>query len=154
MQIQELTKTSPLYPKEWELLPDAPMTVQYVGDISLLKTRKFTVVGSRKTPMAALKTGEEIGKGLSGAFTLVTGAADGGDTAAMEGALKAGGKVICVLAGGFSALPQANYPLMQRIMERGSLANPFICSDRVLEDKLIAVVVCNTANSISGYSAK
>ena len=125
MQIQELTNNSPLYPKEWELLPDAPMTAQYVGDISLLNTRKFTVVGSRKTPMAALKTGEEIGRGLSGVFTLVTGAADGGDTAAMEGALKAGGKVICVLAGGFSALPQANYPLMQRIMERGLMISPY-----------------------------
>lgn len=125
MQIQELTKTSPLYPKEWELLPDAPMTVQYVGDISLLKTRKFTVVGSRKTPTAALKTGEEIGKGLSGVFTLVTGAADGGDTAAIEGTLKAGGKVICVLAGGFSAIPQANYPLMKRIMEKGLMISPY-----------------------------
>lgn len=125
MQIQEIDKNSPYYPKEWAMLPDAPKTVQYAGDISLLTTRKFTVVGSRKTPMAALKTGEEIGKVLSSAFTLVTGAADGGDTAAIEGALKAGGKVICVLAGGFSAIPQANYPLMQRIMERGLMLSPY-----------------------------
>lgn len=125
MQIQELTKTSSLYPKEWEQLSVAPLTVEYVGDISLLNTRKFTVVGSRKTPMAALKTGEEIGKDLSRAFTLVTGAADGGDTAAIEGALKVGGKVICVLAGGFSSIPQVNYPLMQRIMERGLMISPY-----------------------------
>ena len=125
MQIQEIDNTSSYYPKEWATLPAAPKTVQYAGDISLLTTRKFTVVGSRKTPMAALKTGEEIGKVLSSAFTLVTGAADGGDTAAIEGALKAGGKVICVLAGGFSAIPQANYPLMQRIMERGLMLSPY-----------------------------
>lgn len=125
MKILEIDKASVAYPKEWLALADAPTTVQYAGDISLLSTRKFTVVGSRRTPAAALKTGEEIGKGLASAFTLVTGAADGGDYAAAEGALRAGGKVICVLAGGFAAIPQGNYPLMQAIMERGLMLSPY-----------------------------
>ena len=104
-------KGDSLYPTALNGWSGAPEKLQAAGDISLLKTRLFTVVGSRRTPMSALKAGAEIVKGVADAFTIVTGAADGGDTAAIEGALSAGGKVICVLAGGFSAVPQNNLPL-------------------------------------------
>ena len=113
------------YPKALLGLDNAPKQLQAVGDMSLLQSRLFTVVGSRRTPMAALKAGAEIVKGITGAFTIVTGAADGGDTAAIEGALSAGGKVICVLAGGFSAVPQSNLPLLKRVAENGLLLSPY-----------------------------
>lgn len=125
MNVVEIVKGAAAYPSEWADLSDAPDRLQCVGEIGLLATRKFTVVGSRRTPVAALRLGEEIGKTLATAYTLVSGAADGGDTAAIEGALKAHGKVICVLAGGLSAIPQANYPLMRAIMERGLLVSPY-----------------------------
>ena len=113
------------YPKALLGLANAPQKLQAVGDISLLQSRLFTVVGSRRTPVAALKAGAEIVKGIVGAFTIVTGAADGGDTAAIEGALSVGGKVICVLAGGFSAVPQSNLPLLKRVKENGLLLSPY-----------------------------
>ena len=125
MQINLLDVYSPIYPKEWLSLPDAPQTLWYVGDISLLQAKKFTIVGSRRTPVAALKTAGEIAKDLSAVYTIVSGAADGGDTAAVEGALSAKGKVICILAGGMSAMPQSNYRMMQEIMQNGLLLSPY-----------------------------
>lgn len=108
------------YPKEWLDFTDAPETLYAVGNLSLLKRRKLTVVGSRRTPANALKLGANIAKELCGTFVIVTGTADGGDTAAIEGGL-AGGGVICVLAGGFSAIPQSNLALLERVAKEGLL---------------------------------
>jgi DNA processing protein len=57
--------------------------------------------------------------------TIVTGTADGGDGAAIEGALSGNGRVICVLAGGFSALPQASLQLLNEVAKRGLLLSPY-----------------------------
>ncbi|MBQ8405574.1 MAG: DNA-protecting protein DprA [Clostridia bacterium] len=122
-QLISLSKTDEAYPQEWRLMPDAPQTVYALGDISLLKERKLTVVGSRTTPANALKLGEKIVMELTSEFVIVTGTADGGDSAAAEGALQSG-RIIALLAGGFSALPQGNLPLMERIAKHGLLLSP------------------------------
>lgn len=122
--LTEIEFSSADYPSAWKELADAPKRVYALGDISLLKEEKFAVVGSRRTPQNALKLGEEIAKTLSKAFVIVTGVADGGDTAAIEGALQGGGKVICLLAGGFSALPQYNIPLLERVAKKGLILSP------------------------------
>ena len=119
--IQTLSVQHPLYPKEWKILSDFPEKLYFVGNIELLGQRKFTIVGSRTTPVNALKTGTEISKALSQAFVIVTGTADGGDAAAIEGGVMGGGRIICVLAGGFSALPQNNLPLLERVVRTGGL---------------------------------
>ena len=122
-----ISQTQAEYPQEWQGLPDAPKTIYAFGDISLLKSRKITIVGSRAIPPHALKLGEKISQDLSRAFTIVTGTAEGGDSAAIEGALKANGKVICLLAGGFSAMPQNNLDLLRNVAKHGLLlsVHPF-----------------------------
>ncbi len=122
--IREIPFQSAEYPREFEALSKPPESLYAVGNISLLQTRKFTVVGSRRTTAAALKLGAEVCKELSTSFTLVTGVADGGDSAVIEGALQGGGNIVCVLAGGFSSIPQGNYPLLKRVVERGLLLSP------------------------------
>ena len=82
-----ITRASALYPKEWLNETDAPFVLYAKGDSSLLSTEKFCIVGSRRTPASALKTGEKISKELSNKFTILTGVADGGDVAVIEGAL-------------------------------------------------------------------
>ena len=127
MQEDKLTTipiTDERYPKEWKDLPNAPKTLQCYGDTALLLKRKLTVVGSRQTPISALKTGGKIVEKLSQAFVIVTGTADGGDVTAIESALNVG-KVICVLAGGFSALPQNLLPLLKKVGEKGLLLSPY-----------------------------
>ena len=123
--IVEIPVSSPDYPVEWKGLPDAPPVIYARGNIALLRERKFTVVGARRTPAPALKLGARICKELSNGVAIVTGTADGGDGAAIEGALSGGGKVICVLAGGFSALPQANVQLLGEVAKRGLLISPY-----------------------------
>jgi DNA processing protein len=71
-----------------------------------------------------LKTGEKIAQELSGKFTVLTGVADGGDTAAIEGALKGSKRVICLLAGGYSSIPKGNFSLMRAVEEQGLLLAP------------------------------
>jgi len=112
------------YPAEWLDVKDAPETLYAVGDISLLHGRKFVIVGSRRTPAYALKLGAQIASDLSDTFVITTGTADGGDSAAIEGALRSGGRVICLLAGGFSSMPQGNLSLLQRVAENGLLLSP------------------------------
>lgn len=123
MEIRAIEQNSPYYPVEWQKLADKPQTLFAVGDIELLKTRKLTVVGSRRTPKNALVLGENIAKELSDAFTIVTGTADGGDSAAISGALISG-KVICLLAGGFSSLPQGKLSLLEKVKQKGLILSP------------------------------
>lgn len=123
MEIRAIEQKSAYYPAEWQNLSDKPQTLYAVGNIELLKERKLTVVGSRRTPKSALVLGEEIAKALAGKFAIVSGAADGGDSAAISGALGSG-NVICVLAGGFSSLPQSNLSLLEKVMQQGLVVSP------------------------------
>lgn len=123
MEIRAIEQTSSYYPSEWQNLVDKPQTLYAVGNVELLKSRKLTMIGSRRTPKHALVLGESMAKELSGTFTIVSGAAEGGDSAAIAGALERG-NVICVLAGGFSALPQCNLSLLEKVMQKGLVISP------------------------------
>lgn len=123
MEIRAIEQNSAYYPVEWQTLSDKPKTLFAVGNVELLKNRKLTVVGSRRTPKNALVLGESITKELSGTFTIVSGTAEGGDSAAIAGALETG-NVVCVLAGGFSALPQSNLSLLEKVMQKGLVVSP------------------------------
>lgn len=118
--ILAITKQSELYPETFQAFSDAPERIYAVGNVQLLQTEKFVVVGARRTPPSALKTGGEIVKNLTDAFTVVTGSADGGDVSAIENALDSG-KIICVLPGGFGAIPQGNYTLIEKVAKKGLL---------------------------------
>jgi DNA processing protein len=124
-QTREISFDEPLYPSEWKTLADAPQKVYAVGDITLLKETKLTIVGSRRTPAAILKHTANLAKELSQALCLVTGIADGGDSAVMEGAIEGGGKLICVLACGFGALSQSNLALLERVAKCGLILSPY-----------------------------
>lgn len=120
-EIREIPICATEYPYELRSLTDAPEKVYAVGDISLLDGKKFAVVGSRRTPANALRLGAEIVQTLSEHFVIVTGTADGGDLTAIQGALKGSGRLICVLAGGFGHLPQANLDVLEKVANRGLL---------------------------------
>lgn len=122
--LTKIPRSAREYPKELHSLSDAPEVLYAYGDVSLLRKRKFTVVGSRRTPANILKLTESVVKELSDPFAIVTGSAEGGDSAAIEGGLQGSGKVICVLAGGFSALPQGNLDLLRRVAKKGLLISP------------------------------
>ena len=123
-QIVEIPFSSPDYPSAWKALSDAPQTLYALGNITLLQKEKFAIIGSRRTPANALKLGAEIAKTLSMERVILTGIADGGDTAAIEGSLQGSGKLICLLAGGFSSLPQYNLTLLEKVAKKGLILSP------------------------------
>lgn len=107
------------YPKEWASMSDSPLCLYAKGKTELLTARKLAIVGSRRTTESARKLGAIIAKEVSASFVVVTGAADGGDEAALKGAL-ATGNVICFAAGGFGALPKENL-LLAEVEKKGLL---------------------------------
>lgn len=132
------------YPKGWSSFAEAPICLYAKGNLRLLERRMFAVVGSRRTTEAARRIGKEIAEGLSAHFAVVSGSADGGDEAALAGALPGGGAV-CLLAGGFGAQPKEN-PLLPQLQKQGLVlaACPFDTPVRVYSyeyrNKLLAAM--------------
>ncbi len=112
------------YPNELCALPDSPLVLYAKGNPALLRARKFAVVGSRRISPDAYRKGVELSERLSEEFAILSGFADGGDSAAIDGARKSG-KIICVLASGFSALPRNKFPLFDKIAKNGLLISPY-----------------------------
>lgn len=124
--IKCVTILSPDYPETLKNIYCPPVLLYCKGDTSLLKTRCFSVVGSRRTTAKVLADCSNISRRLSEKFTVVSGIADGADTAALEGALEAGGRVISVLASGFDKIyPAANLKLCAEIERCGLLVTEY-----------------------------
>jgi len=81
------------------------------------------VVGARRCSSLGREVAIEIGAGLARAgIAVVSGAAMGIDTAAHEGALRAGGRTIAVLGCGIDvAYPPRNQQLLDRIVGSGTV---------------------------------
>ena len=116
-----ITKESEDYPEELKDLPFAPLVLYAKGDLSLLKTEKFAIVGSRKNIPLALKIAEDYAEELSDAkFTLVTGIAEGVDKTVIETVIKNEGKIISVIAGGFDNIyPKSHINLFESVVKNG-----------------------------------
>lgn len=120
-QITCITLESKIYPPQL-LNTDIPPLVLYAkGDVSLLNTEIFGVVGSRKSLTSQLNVAKDICKDLvSSGFTLITGIAEGVDKTVITTALENNGKIISVLASGFDNLyPSAHAGLIERVIEKG-----------------------------------
>ncbi len=113
------------YPEALRAIPDAPCALFCAGRRELLARRKFCIVGSRLLPSWAQATGKAIAEELTARFAVVTGIAEGGDRAVIDGALSSG-ELICVLPCG----PDVDYPaahasLKKAIAKRGLLISEY-----------------------------
>jgi predicted Rossmann fold nucleotide-binding protein DprA/Smf involved in DNA uptake len=76
-----------------------PQVLFGVGDASRLRSSGVAIVGSRNVDAAGSAYAERLGQLCAGAgLTVISGGARGVDLQAMEGALRAGGGVLAVLA--------------------------------------------------------
>ena len=109
------------YPVSLKETPVPPLVLYAKGDISLLTTNCFGMVGSRKSSSLAIRLADEFASKLSNAgLTLVTGIAEGVDKTVIESALKEKGKVISVIAGGFGNLyPKQHVNLFNEVVKSG-----------------------------------
>lgn len=95
------SRADPDYPKRIKnrLKDDSPVVLYGCGDIRLLEAGGLAVVGSRHADQTLIEYGEEVGRQCAQAHkTIVSGGARGIDSAAMSGALEAGGRATAVLS--------------------------------------------------------
>lgn len=105
---------------------DPPLVLFGMGNRELLKKRKFCIVGSRVTPPWAETYCTRIAEELSRHFVIVTGMAEGGDRAAIKGALP-GGNLICVLPNGLdTCYPAAHTHIKEEVGKTGLLLSEYL----------------------------
>ena len=122
-----ITIESEDYPLSLKDTPFAPLVLYTKGDVSLLKSECFAMVGSRKCLPISVKLAERFATELStNGFTLVTGIAQGIDETVLKAGLETSGKVISVLGGGFDVIyPKSNTELVDKIAEKGLVISEY-----------------------------
>lgn len=115
------------YPERLRQLPSPPAVLHVRGDLEALLAltagEPVAVVGTRRPSAYGLEVAGALGRGLAAAgLTVVSGMAQGIDSAAHRGALDVDGFTVAVLAGG----PERAYPasaggLHRRIAQEGAV---------------------------------
>ena len=125
-----VTLISDDYPEQLKHISMPPLILYGMGRRELLQKRRFCIVGSRITPPWAEKMGYAIAEELSEHFAIVTGLAEGGDSAAIAGALESG-NLICVLPCGITeCYPAAHASLKKKIAQRGLILSELLPGER------------------------
>ena len=108
MDCLPLTRVSDGYPAllRQRLGPDSPGCLWAKGDLSVLEKPAISLVGSRELRQENRKFAEAVGyhAAVQG-LTLVSGNARGADRTAQEACLRAGGRVVSIVADGLAKQP-------------------------------------------------
>jgi DNA processing protein len=122
-----ITLGDPRYPELLRQIFDPPLILFARGDLALLRSTGFAVVGTRRPTPYGLGVAEKMSADLARAgLTIVSGMARGIDTGAHKGALSAGGKTIAVLGCGADIVyPSENRKLSTEIIEKGLMLSEF-----------------------------
>ncbi len=122
-----LTLLDDSYPLSLAQSPAPPPILFARGNLLLLKQPAMAIVGSRHATEPAKKTAHEWAQHLSNTgFTIVSGLADGIDTAAHQGALLGANKTIAILGTGIDRVyPARNLSLAHQIAQEGLLLSEF-----------------------------
>lgn len=123
-----VTLASSDYPEYLRNTDDPPVTLFLSGRRELLKKDMFSIVGSRRTAPYALEWCKTFSKELSEHFVIVSGSAEGADTAALESAENA----VSVLAFGFDCIDGVtNSKVIRRIEKAGLLVSEYFPTEKV-----------------------
>lgn len=111
------------YPSRLSGLPDAPPVLFWRGTPGQDDERAVALVGTRQPTVQGRHAAETLAAVcVERGWTVVSGLADGIDTAAHQAALEAGGRTLAVLGSGVCAVyPPGNRALAGQIVERGAL---------------------------------
>lgn len=142
------------YPPLLRRLSDAPPCLYVLGTVEETDERAIAVVGTRKPSDYGRRVAYRIASELAASgFTVVSGLAEGIDTAAHKGALDSGGRTFAVLGCGLDVIyPRSNKELARRIADNGALLTEFPLStkpqawhfpqrNRIISGMSLAVVI-------------
>lgn len=121
-QAQVLQPENSLYPSRLKEISDYPQKLWVTGDSSVLSSSYLmAIVGAREASAYGREVAKKLAKELASlGFVIVSGMAEGIDTAAHEGALEAGGKTIAVFGTSIeTTFPAANKQLRLQIESNG-----------------------------------
>ena len=118
-----LSADSPKYPKLLREIARAPQKLYAKGNISLLETNCFAIVGTRSFTINGEVNANFFTRGLvSYGLTIVSGLAFGIDAIAHQATLEHGGQTIAVLGSGINDIrPAGNEGLAESILQKGGL---------------------------------
>ena len=118
-EVREIGIDDRSYPELLKRIKKPPKTLRIRGNLP--PNRKIIAIsGSRETTQQALDAAYRIGRMLAQhGYTIVDGLAQGCDTAAAEGVLSAGGKVIGVVPRGLKSLQGHTKKLAEKIFAAG-----------------------------------
>lgn len=148
---------TPDYPPLLALLDDAPPVLAALGDAAALSRRAVALVGSRNASANGRRIAEALAAELAEAgIVVVSGLARGIDTAAHQGALRAGCTIACVAGGVDVPYPPENAELQTRIGREGAVvgeaplgtapqARHFPRRNRIIAGLSLGVVVVEAA---------
>lgn len=122
----------PAYPNMLRALPDSPMVLYALGDVSLLGASSVAVVGTRRASPYGRWAAYEISARIASCGTpVVSGLAEGIDAEAHKGCLEGGAGTVAVLGTGIGhCFPASNRTLFRTIREQGLLLSEFRPDDK------------------------
>ena len=115
------------YPELLAQINGAPLLLYVNGNLEALHMPSLAVVGSRNPTRGGIQNAVEFSRHLAaGGYTIVSGLAQGIDTAAHRGALAANGKTVALLGHGIDRVyPAQNHALAHEIAENGALVTEY-----------------------------
>jgi DNA processing protein len=122
-----LTLADAEYPPLLLHTADPPLLLYVQGELSLLARSSLAIVGSRNASAQGMENARDFAAHLSAErWTIVSGLAQGIDSAAHEGGLSGPGSTLAVVGTGLDRVyPARNRALARRIAERGALISEF-----------------------------
>lgn len=122
-----VTMGDPTYPELLRQIFDPPIVLFARGNVDLLRSTCFAVVGTRRPTPYGIAVAERLSGDLARAgVTIVSGMARGIDSAAHKGTLAAEGRTIAVLGCGVDVVyPSENRKLAADIAGKGLIVSEF-----------------------------
>ena len=126
--IQLLTRQDSMYPERLKAIAQPPMVLYWKGrQFAFDHEAAIGIVGSRKATPYGVQTAARLSADLTRKGALVvTGMAQGIDVSAVRGALKVGGPVVSVLAGGIDQVyPRYHKEVYEDVAAVGALISEY-----------------------------
>ncbi len=138
--IEIISRESSYYPECLSLIANPPVLLHVKGNIKALNKNSIAIVGTRKPSGYGKTRAKEIAKLFADEeYVVVSGLAEGVDSAAHMGALEANGLTVAVLAHGLDTIyPYTNKPLANAIVKNnGALISEYPLGTKIFRSYFV-----------------